>query len=597
MREILGKVDGLKNSVLNALEQLYDLEIPDWQVLTAEALEKMASITAAINREVNIYVDRHGKVVSVAVGDSSTVTLPDVDLRRGRNRLSGVRCIHTHPGGDERLSGIDLSALRNNRYDLMAAIGVDEENPAASKLDFAIITGRDDNDQLEVQEYGPVTARDLEVLFLPNLITTSEKLLASEDKTENNKDERPERAILVGMEYGKPGRTLWTAEDSLQELKQLAETAGADVVALFNQKRPKPDPGFFIGRGKVRELALFAQQEDIDLAVFDEELSPAVLDRTALILDIFAQRARTNEGKLQVELAQLQYSLPRIMGQGLTLSRLGGGIGTRGPGETKLETDRRVIRDRIAYIKGCIDKVANVRQLHRTNRSRNRVPTISLVGYTNAGKSTLLNTLTQADVYARDQLFATLDPTTRQLELPDKREAILTDTVGFIQRLPHQLVAAFKSTLEETVEADLLLHVVDVSHPLYKEQSSAVYQVLEEVGVKDKPILTVFNKIDKLPPDSGLLEQLRAIPESVCISAKQGTGLDDLMELITEHLQMKSVELELLIPYSESGKAAKLHTAGTILKEEYLAEGTKVTVRLDISEADAWQPYVVEPKA
>ena len=343
MREILGKVDGLKNSVLNALEQLYDLEIPDWQVLTAEALEKMASITAAINREVNIYVDRHGKVVSVAVGDSSTVTLPDVDLRRGRNRLSGVRCIHTHPGGDERLSGIDLSALRNNRYDLMAAIGVDEENPAASKLDFAIITGRDDNDQLEVQEYGPVTARDLEVLFLPNLITTSEKLLASEDKTENNKDERPERAILVGMEYGKPGRTLWTAEDSLQELKQLAETAGADVVALFNQKRPKPDPGFFIGRGKVRELALFAQQEDIDLAVFDEELSPAqernleralgikVLDRTALILDIFAQRARTNEGKLQVELAQLQYSLPRIMGQGLTLSRLGGGIGTRGP--------------------------------------------------------------------------------------------------------------------------------------------------------------------------------------------------------------------------------------------------------------------------
>ena len=609
MREILGKVDGLKNSVLNALEQLYDLEIPDWQVLTAEALEKMASITAASNREVNIYVDRHGKVVSVAVGDSSTVTLPDVDLRRGRNRLSGVRCIHTHPGGDERLSGIDLSALRNNRYDLMAAIGVDEENPAASKLDFAIITGRDDNDQLEVQEYGPVTARDLEVLFLPNLITTSEKLLASEDKTENNKDERPERAILVGMEYGKPGRTLWTAEDSLQELKQLAETAGADVVALFNQKRPKPDPGFFIGRGKVRELALFAQQEDIDLAVFDEELSPAqernleralgikVLDRTALILDIFAQRARTNEGKLQVELAQLQYSLPRIMGQGLTLSRLGGGIGTRGPGETKLETDRRVIRDRIAYIKGCIDKVANVRQLHRTNRSRNRVPTISLVGYTNAGKSTLLNTLTQADVYARDQLFATLDPTTRQLELPDKREAILTDTVGFIQRLPHQLVAAFKSTLEETVEADLLLHVVDVSHPLYKEQSSAVYQVLEEVGVKDKPILTVFNKIDKLPPDSGLLEQLRAIPESVCISAKQGTGLDDLMELITEHLQMKSVELELLIPYSESGKAAKLHTAGTILKEEYLAEGTKVTVRLDISEADAWQPYVVEPKA
>jgi GTP-binding protein HflX len=604
MREILGKTDGLKNTVLAALEQLYDLQIPDWQVLTEEGLTQMASITAAINREVNIYVDRHGKVVSVAVGDNGSVTLPDVETRRGRNRLCGIRCIHTHPGGDERLSGVDLSALRNNRYDLMAAIGVQDSDPARSKLDFAIITGRDKKDDFEVQEYGPITAADLEDLFFPNLVKTSEKLLSEGDETEKNTEERKERAILIGMEYGKPGRTLWTSEDSLEELRQLAKTAGADVIGVFNQKRPKPDPGFFIGRGKVRELALFAQQEDIDMAVFDEELSPAqernleralgikVLDRTALILDIFAQRARTNEGKLQVELAQLQYSLPRIMGQGLTLSRLGGGIGTRGPGETKLETDRRVIRDRIAYIKGCIDKVANVRQLHRSNRSRNRVPTISLVGYTNAGKSTLLNTLTKADVYAQDQLFATLDPTTRQLELPDKREAILTDTVGFIQRLPHQLVAAFKSTLEEALEADLLLHVVDVSHPLYKEQSAAVYQVLEEIGVKDKPILTVYNKIDKLPEDSALPAQLAGEPDSVCISARQGRGLDRLLDLIMEHLRMKSIEVTLVIPYAESAKAARLHTLGTVLSEDYGAEGTEVTVRLDVEEAARWQAYL-----
>lgn len=354
----------------------------------------------------------------------------------------------------------------------------------------------------------------------------------------------------------------------------------------------------------MRELALFAQQEDIDMAVFDEELSPAqernleralgikVLDRTALILDIFAQRAQTNEGKLQVELAQLQYSLPRIMGQGLTLSRLGGGIGTRGPGETKLETDRRVIRDRIAYLKGCIEKVSNVRQLHRSNRTRSRVPIISLVGYTNAGKSTLLNTLTKSDVYAQDQLFATLDPTTRQLELPDKREAILTDTVGFIQRLPHQLVAAFKSTLEETLESDLLLHVIDVSHPLYKEQSAAVYQVLEEIGVRDKPIVTVYNKIDKLPEDSALAAKLSGEPGSVCISARLGLGLDRLLGLVMEHLRMKSVEVTLVIPYAESAKAARLHTLGTVLAEEYGAEGTELTIRLDVEEAARWQDYL-----
>ncbi|HCJ90790.1 MAG TPA: GTPase HflX, partial [Acidaminococcaceae bacterium] len=512
MREILGKVDGLKNTVLNELEQLYDQEIPDWQVLTAEALEKMASITAAINREVNIYVDRHGKVVSVAVGDSSTVTLPDVDLRRGRNRLSGVRCIHTHPGGDERLSGIDLSALRNNRYDLMAAIGVNKDDPAASKLDFAIITGRNGNDQLEVQEYGPVTARDLDVLFLPNLITTAEKLLAAEDKTERNTDERPERAILVGMEYGRPGRTLWTAEDSLQELKQLAETAGADVVALFNQKRPKPDPGFFIGRGKVRELALFAQQEDIDLAVFDEELSPAqernleralgikVLDRTALILDIFAQRAVSSEGKLQVELAQLQYQSTRLIGQGLVMSRLAGGIGTRGPGESRLEMNRRRIRERTTELRRRLAEVEKQREIRRKNRERNGTPVVALVGYTNSGKSTLLNQLTGSGVYARDQLFATLDAVSRRMETPEKTEYLLVDTVGFIRKLPHTLVSAFRSTLEEAALADVLVIVNDGSSREMAAQHDTVEQVLNELGATEARRIEAVNKCDIADP-------------------------------------------------------------------------------------------------
>ncbi len=605
MKEVLGNTEGLKNNVIAILEQLYQLRVPPWQLVSPEIAIQMAKITSAINREVNIFLDRKGNVLSVSVGDSNTVSLPDLPGRRGSGRLSGIRCIHTHPGGNSQLSGIDLSALRSHKYDLMAAIGVNDEKPEEFVFDFAIITGKDEYDQYTVQEYGVFKPDVLETLFLPNIISSAEKLLAVTD--DNQKlEKRPERTILVSLEYGKQDR-LWTSEDSLEELRQLAETAGAEVIAKFLQKRPRPDPGFFIGRGKVRDLALYAQQEDIDLCIFDEELSPAqqrnleqslgikVLDRTALILDIFAQRAQTNEGKLQVELAQLQYTLPRIMGQGLSLSRLGGGIGTRGPGETKLETDRRMIRDRIAYIKGCIDKVQNVRKLHRSYRNKNQVPSVSLIGYTNAGKSTLLNVLTNSDVYEKDQLFATLDPTTRQLNLPDKQQAILTDTVGFIQRLPHQLIAAFKSTLEETLDADLLIHVIDVSHPLYKEQSEAVYKVLQEVGAQDKPILSVFNKIDKLPDESsGFLEQLRSVPESVCISAKKRIGLETLLTTISEHLKLKSIEVTLLVPYSDSGAAAKLFEEGTVLSQDYEPEGIKIKVRLQANDVGRWKKFIIK---
>lgn len=605
MREILGNKEGLKNNIITSLEKLYDLPVPSWQLLSAEMAVEMARITSLIHREINVFLDRKGKVLTVVVGDNHTVALPDLQGRRGSGRLSGIRCIHTHPAGNPQLSGVDMSALRNNKYDVMAAIGVNEEKPETSVLNFAVLTGRNNDGQYAVQEFGSLKPSDLENLFLPNIISSAEKLLApvDDDKT---LEQRPEWAMLISLDYGKSDN-LWTQEDSLEELRQLAETAGAVVKAKFFQKRPKPDPGYFIGRGKVQELALFAQQEDIDVCIFDEELSPAqqrnleqalgikVLDRTALILDIFAQRARTNEGKLQVELAQMQYTLPRIMGQGLSLSRLGGGIGTRGPGETKLETDRRTIRDRIAYIKDSIDKVQNVRKLHRAKRSKNQIPSISLVGYTNAGKSTLLNVLTRSEVYARDQLFATLDPTTRQLRLPDKRQAILTDTVGFIQRLPHQLVAAFKSTLEETLDADLLLHIVDVSHPLYKEQSEAVYKVLAEIGAQDKPVLCVYNKIDKLGPESsGLLEQLQHRQDTICISAKQQIGLEELLTAITSHLKLKSIELKLLIPYSDSAAAARMHVIGTVLSEEYSDQGTVMLVRVDTADAGQCEKYLIK---
>ena len=604
MSEILGNLKGIRNSVIEELKTLYDMKLTSGQLLSAELALKLADITDFINREISVYITRSGQIIKVVVGSNETVELPAVEGRRGSSRLSGIRCVHTHPNGAPSLSGVDISALKSNRFDCMVAIGVTSPYYAESTLGFGMIVGVDENEQFIVENYGPLTMAEAENIYFPNLVNTVERILDKQTSS-TSLAQAQERAVLVGMEYNGMLNTLgWTIEDSVEELKQLADTAGAQVVARFLQKRPKPDPAFFIGKGKVQELALFVQQENVDLCIFDDELSPAqqrnieqamgirVLDRTALILDIFAQRARTNEGKLQVELAQLQYNLPRIMGKGLSLSRLGGGIGTRGPGETKLEVDRRRIRDRIAYIKECIGKVKSVRTLHRASRNKASVPTVSLVGYTNAGKSTLLNTLTNSDIYAKDQLFATLDPTTRQLDLPDKQQAILTDTVGFIQRLPHQLVAAFQSTLEEVIEADVLLHVIDVSHELYKEQSNAVYHVLEQIGAKDKTIITVYNKIDKLPEDSALPARLAQEENSVCISAKAGLNLDKLLEMIAENLKMKAVEEYFLIPYSDSAIVAKLHSAGTVLEQEYLAEGTQLKVRLDANQLGEFEKYL-----
>ena len=602
--EIYGNLKGIRNSVIDELKTFYDIRIEGGSLLNTELAMRMADVTDFINREVSVYLSRSGQVLAVAVGNDQSVELPPVEGRRGTSRLSGVRCVHTHPNGNPNLSGVDISALKNNRFDAMVAIGVTSPNFSESVLTFGMITGIDDNEQYEVECYGTLTPTEAEGIFFPNLVATVERIL---DKQSGSASlaQGTERAIIVGMEYGGGASIIgWSAEDSLEELKQLADTAGAEVVARFLQKRPKPDPAFFIGRGKVQELALYVQQENVDLCIFDDELSPAqqrnieqamgvrVLDRTALILDIFAQRAHTNEGKLQVELAQLQYTLPRIMGKGLSLSRLGGGIGTRGPGETKLEVDRRRIRDRIAYIKGCISKVKNVRTLQRSGRAKASVPTVSLVGYTNAGKSTLLNTLTNSDIYAQDQLFATLDPTTRQLELPNKQQAILTDTVGFIQRLPHQLVAAFQSTLEEVVEADVLLHVIDVSHELYKEQANAVYHVLEELGAKEKTIITVYNKIDKLPEGSALAERLAREENSICISAKARLNLDGLLALIAENLKLKSVEESFLVPYSDSAAVSRLHEAGTVLEQEYLAEGTLLKVRMEAEQVREFEKYL-----
>ena len=602
MREIKGNIKGIRDSVIAELQKLYDMQSP--QLVSQELAVKLADITEYINREISVYITRSGQIIEIAVGDNATVELPSFSGRRGAGRLSGIRCIHTHPGGNPYLSGVDISALKNNKYDAMVAIGVVSPDFTKSELTFGLITGIDSNENYTAECYGPYIIEDAENINFVNTVSTIERILDKQTGTASLQVVS-ERAILIGMEWGR-NDSLWTVDDSLEELKQLADTAGATVIKKFIQKRPKPDPAFFIGRGKVQELALYAQQENIDLCIFDDELSPAqqrniesvmgirILDRTALILDIFAQRARTNEGKLQVELAQLQYTLPRIMGKGLMLSRLGGGIGTRGPGETKLEVDRRRIRDRIAFIKDQIEKVKAVRSLHRSKRKKNNVFEVSLVGYTNAGKSTLLNTLTNSDIYAKDQLFATLDPTTRQLTLPNKQEIIITDTVGFIQRLPHQLIAAFRSTLEVVTEADLLVHVIDVSHELYKEQAAAVHEVLKEIGAETKPVITVYNKIDKLPPDSKLADRLALEEDTVCISAAKKLNLETLQQMIETHLKSKAVEVTLCIPYAETAKAAQLHETANVLEQEYTENGAVMKVILPVEDLEAYNEYILK---
>ncbi|MEW6064263.1 GTPase HflX [Desulforamulus profundi] len=396
-----------------------------------------------------------------------------------------------------------------------------------------------------------------------------------------------ERAVLVGVRL--PDMQEWQFTESMEELSSLADTAGAVVVGKFMQNRQRPEPATFIGKGKAEELADYCREAAANIVISDRELSPAqarnleekigikVIDRTQLILDIFARRAQTKEGKLQVELAQLKYLLPRLTGLGTQLSRLGGGIGTRGPGETKLETDRRRIRKRISDLERELKEVQQHRALLRKDRRDEPLPLVSLVGYTNAGKSTLLRTLTGADVLVEDKLFATLDPTTRRVRLPNNDIVLLTDTVGFIQSLPHHLVAAFRATLEEVQEADLLLHVVDVSHPNCEGQIRAVESVLESLKSLNKPVIMVFNKMDLLqdPQDLPLTEYPK-----VNISALTGQGIEQLLSLIADALKERYSVVKLWIPYDKTNLVSLLHQKGNVRKEEYGVEGIQLEVEI-----------------
>jgi GTP-binding protein HflX len=415
---------------------------------------------------------------------------------------------------------------------------------------------------------------------------------------------RTERVFLVGLEL--KSRSSLDLQDSLAELSELAATAGAEVVGTGIQKLEAPVAGTFIGTGKADEFAGFCRGRDVDTVIFDDELSAAqsrnlenvfgckILDRTALILDIFAQRARTREGKLQVELAQLQHLLPRLTRFWSHLSRQKGGIGMRGgEGETQLETDRRRVQDRIARIAEELEIVRRQRATQRVGRQRNLWPLASIVGYTNAGKSTLLNTLTGAASLAEDKLFATLDPMTRRLRLPSNQNVLLSDTVGFIRKLPHGLVEAFKATLEEVVQAELLLHVVDLSHPQANEQILAVNTVLAEIGADGKPTLMVFNKIDRLSTDGLLQRALERFPNAVGISAKTGEGIPGLLGELGSLLRPVREFVELNVPHGESAVIARLHATAQVVERDYNGDTARFKARIPPHLHREFSPFIV----
>jgi GTP-binding protein HflX len=414
---------------------------------------------------------------------------------------------------------------------------------------------------------------------------------------------RTERVFLIGVQL--KSRSRGQVDESLTELAELATTAGADIVGDGTQKLDAPVAATFIGSGKAEDFARHCHEQDVDTVIFDDELSPAqgrnlekvfdckILDRTSLILDIFAQRARTREGKLQVELAQLQHLLPRLTRYWSHLSRQKGGIGMRGEGETQLETDRRRVQERIDKITEELQTVRRQRSTQREGRQRQLWPLASIVGYTNAGKSTLLNCLTGSNVLAEDKLFATLDPTTRRLRLPTNQNVLLSDTVGFIRKLPHRLVEAFKATLEEVVEADLLLHVVDVSHPQAEEQIAAVNSVLEEIGAEGKPTVMVLNKIDQLPDPEVACRYAQRHPRAVPVSATTGQGIPELLAELGSALRPARELVELAVPHEASAVIARLHSVGQVLERDYEGDQAHFKARIPPHAHAEFAPFIV----
>ncbi len=570
MPEVHGNLEGIRKSTLEELAAFYDMQLDSDVFMPQDLLQSLCGYSAFLNREIAVYITRDGEIADVFVGKAASIDLPDVRLRRSERRLSMIRCIHTHPSGTGMLSDVDISALTSMRFDAMCAVGAAADGHATStQCAFLDPSAPDGVNRTEV-----INARKLPQAEWMEMIEEADKAYFAEAKEEK---QGLERAVLVGIEN----------EQSLDELEELAKTAGAETILRVLQKRPSPDTAYCIGKGKAEELALRCQAVNADVVIFDNELSGVmqknleemlrvkVVDRTALILDIFAARASTREGKLQVEMAQLQYRSQRLLGQGLVLSRLAGGIGTRGPGESKLEVNRRRIRERLTDLRRELEQIEKQRTLRRQNREKNNIPVVALVGYTNAGKSTLFNLLTGSDVYAKDQLFATLDSVSRPAVLPHGGKILLVDTVGFIRKLPHDLVKAFRATLEEAKLADVLVIVSDAADKELPLRHQTVEEVLDSLGATESPRIDALNKCDLNPAGEDLL------PGSVRISAKTGEGTDLLLSRIEEALDAGTQEVQFILPFEKYQAMAKLRKLGSVISEEYVDEGALVTMRLE----------------
>ncbi|MEH2395081.1 MAG: GTPase HflX [Nostoc sp.] len=575
METIFGNLQGLKSSQLKQLQRLYHQRIPGDRITTPEFSQRLAAISTEVNQPVCAYINRRGQVIRVGVGTPRQTQIPPLELPRyGAERLSGIRCIATHLK-PEPPNEAALTAMALQRLDALVVLNITGTgftrrgggstgyvkeaylahltpqesrtlitSPAAPKVGES---------QIQSPSWNISPPLDLDDLADQDLVDLVENLEAEFQRefVAQEVDADHDRVLIVGLMTSE--MTPLQFQDTLLELGRLVDTAGGDVLQTIQQKRSRVHPQTVVGEGKVQEIALTAQTLGVNLVVFDRDLSPSqvrnlemqigirVVDRTEVILDIFAQRAQSRAGKLQVELAQLEYMQPRLAGRGRTMSRLGGGIGTRGPGETKLETERRAIGQRISRLQKEVDQLQAHRSRLRQRRQHQEVPSVALVGYTNAGKSTLLNALTNAEVYTADQLFATLDPTTRRLVIPhgetdEHQEILITDTVGFIHELPASLVDAFRATLEEVTEADALLHLVDLSHPAWLRHIRSVREILAQMPITPGPALVVFNKIDEADSETLALAR-EEFPLAVFISASQRLGLETLRHRLAQLIE------------------------------------------------------------